>query len=107
MLNKIYHSNVNGLPAYRLDIFENWDTLNADTSIYKFKPGKDKRRVFLNDQEKEEFFITKSDGSRVEYSRYKKNIPTVKGPHAGILTMPAFLQRYPSTETNRNRARAR
>ena len=36
-----------------------------------------------------------------------KTLPFVSVPHAGILTMPAFLQRYPSTETNRNRARAR
>ena len=28
-------------------------------------------------------------------------------PHAGILNTPAFLRRYPSTATNRNRARAR
>ncbi len=28
-------------------------------------------------------------------------------PHAGILNSPAFLARYPSTETNRNRARSR
>ena len=28
-------------------------------------------------------------------------------PHAGILNTIAFLQRYPTTETNRNRARAR
>jgi len=28
-------------------------------------------------------------------------------PHAGVLNSPAFLNRYPSTETNRNRARAR
>jgi len=28
-------------------------------------------------------------------------------PHAGILSTLAFLQRYPTTETNRNRARAR
>lgn len=28
-------------------------------------------------------------------------------PHAGILTMPVFLARYPNTETNRNRHRAR
>lgn len=26
-------------------------------------------------------------------------------PHAGVLTMPAFLNRYPTTETNRNRHR--
>jgi mono/diheme cytochrome c family protein len=28
-------------------------------------------------------------------------------PHAGVLTMPVFLARYPTTETNRNRHRAR
>lgn len=34
------------------------------------------------------------------------DIPTVY-PHAGILNSPAFLQRFPSTSTNRNRARSR
>lgn len=34
------------------------------------------------------------------------NIPTVY-PHTGILNSPVFLARFPSTETNRNRARAR
>lgn len=34
------------------------------------------------------------------------DIPT-DYPHAGILNSPAFLSRFPSTETNRNRARAR
>ncbi len=28
-------------------------------------------------------------------------------PHAGVLTSPMFLNRYPTTETNRNRGRAR
>jgi hypothetical protein len=31
----------------------------------------------------------------------------IKQPHAGVLTSPAFLARYPTTDTNRNRARAR
>ena len=39
-----------------------------------------------------------------ENSRY--DIPT-KYPHAGLLNSPMFLARFPSTETNRNRARAR
>ncbi len=34
------------------------------------------------------------------------DIPTIY-PHAGVLNSPAFLSRFPSTETNRNRARAR
>ena len=28
-------------------------------------------------------------------------------PHSGVLSMPSWLSRYPSTDTNRNRARAR
>jgi len=32
-------------------------------------------------------------------------IPTL--PHAGVLSSPMFLNRFPTTETNRNRARAR
>lgn len=38
--------------------------------------------------------------------RYREaRIPGI--PHAGLLTTPAFLARYPSTPTNRNRQRAR
>ena len=37
----------------------------------------------------------------------KGDAPTPNYPHAGILTTNAFLSRYPSTATNRNRARAR
>jgi len=33
--------------------------------------------------------------------------PIITWPHAGILNDPAFLLRYPSTATNRNRARSR
>lgn len=33
--------------------------------------------------------------------------PNITWPHAGILNDPAFLERYPSTATNRNRARSR
>ena len=33
--------------------------------------------------------------------------PTGHYPHAGVLTTPQFLHRYQSTDTNRNRARAR
>ena len=91
MLNKIYRSNVSGLPPYRLDIFENREILNADTSIYEFKSGKDNGRIFyIEENEKEEFFVTHSDGQRIGYARYKENIPLVKVPHAGILTMPAI-----------------
>jgi hypothetical protein len=108
VLNKVYRSNVSGLPPYNVDIFESWDTLNANTSVYEFKPGKDNGRIFLkNIEDKEEFDVIEPNGQRDTYTRYKNDIPTVSVPHTGVLTMPAFLMRYPSTETNRNRARAR
>ena len=47
VLNKIYRSNVSGLPPYNVDIFESFEILRADTSLYKFKPGKDNGRIFL------------------------------------------------------------
>ena len=41
--------------------------------------------------------------------RNGRSMPSETGlyPHAGVLTMPQFLHRYPNTDTNRNRARAR
>ena len=66
----------------------------------QFKPGKNRGQAVLDEQyvlEPTDFqtsFVTAHSGF-VEYA------------HAGILNTPAFLHRYPSTETNRNRARAR
>lgn len=37
----------------------------------------------------------------------KQEGTVLEWPHSGILNDPAFLQRYPSTATNRNRARSR
>lgn len=45
----------------------------------------------------------KNDADPTEF--VEAQIPTI--PHAGILTSPMFLNRYPTTDTNRNRARAR
>lgn len=45
----------------------------------------------------------KNDADPAEFIEAK--IPVI--PHAGILTSPMFLNRYPTTETNRNRARSR
>jgi hypothetical protein len=46
---------------------------------------------------------------RVHYNRYISDTETepVDFPHAGVLTTAAFLNRYPTTVTNRNRHRAR
>lgn len=65
-----------------------------------YKPGKNNGQAPRD--ENLEFEQTDFQSSRVvnhtEFFEY---------PHAGVLTTQAFLNRYPSTETNRNRARAR
>jgi hypothetical protein len=42
-----------------------------------------------------------------EYNRYLGGGIPISMPHAGVLNTPAYLARYPSTATNRNRARSR
>jgi len=66
-----------------------------------FKPGKNNGQIFRDEQlvyeNNDEF------GVRVnEHSGFFDNYP-----HSGVLNTQAFLNRYPTTETNRNRARAR
>jgi hypothetical protein len=47
--------------------------------------------------------------ARIRYTRHYNatDSESMDFPHAGVLTMPAFLSRYPTTATNRNRHRAR
>jgi hypothetical protein len=63
--------------------------------------------IMVNPFSAKAFFLTdltfKNDADPTEFVEAK--IPTT--PHAGILTSPMFLNRYPTTDTNRNRARAR
>jgi hypothetical protein len=42
-----------------------------------------------------------------QFSRYLGGGIPLSMPHSGVLNTPAFLARYPSTATNRNRARSR
>ncbi len=82
------------------------DLLNADvdfleTDTYRtYKPGQNRGQIVRDDQLMAEFAnnlglnIT-SHGPYIDY------------PHAGVLNTHAYLNRYPTTETNRNRARAR
>jgi hypothetical protein len=65
-----------------------------------FRPGINKGLVLRDDQHQSEYI----QGSGV---RILEHGPFIRYPHAGILNEPAWLNRYPSTETNRNRARAR
>jgi len=66
-----------------------------------FKPGKNNGQIFRD----EEWVHENNDefGVRINaHSGFFENYP-----HAGVLNTQAFLNRYPTTETNRNRARAR
>ena len=108
LLNRVYRSNVSGLPAYTVDKFETRETLRDQTS-YVFKPGKDRGRVDMNGNYKfiEHEFIDETQSQRINVREVTAHDGFFYVPHSGVLTMPAFLQRYPSTATNRNRARAR
>ena len=85
ILNEVFRSNIG---------------LQENDSHLIYRPGKNNGQILRKDSLKAEFFQdigTKIDswGDYVDY------------PHAGILSSHAFLSRYPTTETNRNRARSR
>ena len=61
----------------------------------EFQPGQNTGHI-PHDEEFES-----DDGVVVSFSNYQS------WPHAGVLSTQAWLARYPSTDTNRNRARAR
>ena len=65
-------------------------------SIGEFKPGYNDGHI-PHDQQ----FESDEDGYVKSFSGYQE------WPHAGVLSTQAWLARYPSTDTNRNRARAR
>lgn len=54
-----------------------------------------------------EGFIQELDDDLADELGFDRSYFPDKLPAAGVLTTPAFLARYPSTDTNRNRARAR
>ncbi|BCD99706.1 hypothetical protein MARGE09_P3908 [Marinagarivorans cellulosilyticus] len=78
-----------------------WDNLfTADDDFSIFKVVQNRGQVLHDGEFSSEFIegvgsVIDSHGAFVEY------------PHAGVLNEPAFLNRYPTTDTNRNRARAR
>ena len=61
-----------------------------------FRPGYNDGYVPMDDEHE-----TDRNGWVTEFSDY------IQVPHAGVLSTQAWLARYPSTDTNRNRARAR
>lgn len=66
----------------------------------QFKPGQNRGQII-----KDQHLI--SEDTEFQTSLVTGHSEFIEYPHAGVLNTPAFLHRYPSTETNRNRARAR
>ncbi|MFT7220944.1 MAG: hypothetical protein ACI8Z1_002565 [Candidatus Azotimanducaceae bacterium] len=75
-------------------------SFNDDDPASLFKPGKNRGQIVIDDQTVETYS-----------EQFGKNVTARSGfidyPHAGVLNTHSFFGRYPTTETNRNRARAR
>ncbi|MFZ9069106.1 MAG: DUF1588 domain-containing protein, partial [bacterium] len=74
--------------------------LTSEDSHLEYRPGKNQGQIIEDEFVKSEFIQDvglkmESWGDYIDY------------PHAGVLSSLAFLSRYPTTETNRNRARSR
>ncbi|MGA1713444.1 MAG: DUF1588 domain-containing protein, partial [bacterium] len=74
--------------------------LTSEDSHLEYRPGKNQGQVVQDEFVKSEFFqdIGLKVDSWGDYIDY---------PHAGVLSSLAFLNRFPTTETNRNRGRSR
>ncbi len=84
-------------------VFEAGLTFTNPNDQTEFRPGRLNGYYLWGDRTNK--FILE-----LETARYKVLVPSTKRApwqHAGVLNTPAFLKRYPSTATNRNRARAR
>ncbi len=75
-------------------------TFTADEAANVFKPGVNRGQILQDDEWIGDFvndtgLLVESHGDFIDY------------PQAGVLNTHAYLNRYPTTETNRNRARSR
>ena len=86
------------------EVFGGTAVFKNEEPHYKFKPGKITQYYFRSENQVDE-------DSAIDFGSTKRvskiGTPLVNYPHAGILTDFGFLCRYPTTPTNRNRARAR
>ncbi|NCP63733.1 MAG: DUF1588 domain-containing protein [Paraglaciecola sp.] len=86
-------------PALNI-LYRGTASFDDDANQYEYQPGK-MTGFMLNDENfKSEYF--EGLGLRIDSEGQ-----TITWPHAGVLNDPGFLGRYPSTATNRNRARSR
>jgi len=96
----ILTANYTMVNPYSNEVFRSGIEFEDDTNALDFKPGLHQGQIFDDDE-----YVTtgnlKDLGRQVsEHSGF------IEYPHAGLLNDPAYLNRYPSTDTNRNRARA-
>lgn len=75
-------------------------TFEAGANHRSYLPGSNNGQIVRDDQLVSEF----SNDMGVQVTSWG---PYIEYPHAGVLNTHAFLGRYPTTATNRNRARAR
>lgn len=111
-LNLIAHTVMNDLP-YTNVVTADYTLGNQSMAEYfrqdlsfdssdkqSVKPMKNHGQILLQDGHKD--FLNPNIGLRID-----QHGQWVDYPHAGILNEPAFLARYPSSDTNRNRLRAK
>ncbi len=77
---------------------------NDSTDVHEFKPSRFASYHLVDDSRMVREALADSDCQG--YVDDPGNLP-LDYPHAGILNSPVFMQRYPTTATNRNRARSR
>ena len=75
-------------------------TFETDANHRSYLPGSNNGQIVKDDQLVAEF----NNDMGVQVTSWG---PYIDYPHAGVLSTHAFLARYPTTATNRNRARSR
>jgi mono/diheme cytochrome c family protein len=96
----ILTANYTMVNPYSNEVFRSGIEFDDDTDALEFKPGLHQGQI-LDDDEYD------SPGNDKDLGRVVNNHSGfIDYPHAGLLNDPAYLNRYPSTDTNRNRARA-
>lgn len=84
-----------------------YDAVLVDSAA-TFNTASDEVKAFFNDKfgcDEERVQFDPNDFRPARVTRQLEH--EVGMPHAGVLTSPMFLNRFPTTDTNRNRARAR
>ncbi len=96
----ILTANYTMVNPYSNEVFRSGIEFEDDSDALEFKPGLQQGQILDDDE-----YVT--TGNIKDLGRNVSNHSGfISYPHAGLLNDPAYLNRYPSTDTNRNRARA-